>query len=162
MRNGPIASVVVGLLLCLFAAPADAGVASFDGIRDTIRPSGQTVIGTASTYEAVILFPPATGASGTVFNEWTNSAEDKFLAAGPSAIFGYNFPIVGSTFTVPVTITLGAWHHIAFVYDGAQERIYLDGIRQNFRAASGNVADAAGVAQVGSIFRDSACRQSFI
>jgi len=97
-----------------------------------------------------------------VFNEWTNSAEDKYLAAGPSAIFGYNFPIVGSTFTVPVTMTLGAWHHIAFVYDGAQERIYLDGIRQNSGRRAGTSPTRPAWPQVGSIFRDSACRQSFI
>jgi hypothetical protein len=119
------------------------------------------MIGTASTYEAVILFPPATGASGTVFNEWTNSAEDKFLAAGPSAIFGYNYPNVGSTFIASATVTTGVWHHIAFVYDGAQERIYLDGSLLMSRAANLNVGDSGGVAQVGSIARPS-CNNSFI
>lgn len=85
MSNGGRATFAAAfLVLFLSTAPANAGVAYFDGLRDSIRVSGQTVIGTASTYEAVILFLTDAGTFRHIFNEWTNGQEDKVLAAGPN------------------------------------------------------------------------------
>jgi len=59
-------------------------------------------------------------------------------------------------------VSLGVWHHIAFVYDGSEERLYLDGQEMNARSRSGDVGDGSGQASLGAIFRDNAIRGSFL
>ena len=149
------------LLALLFAAPALAQVAFFDEPTDVIQVDGQTVIGAASTYEAVVLFPSGTGAGGMLFNEWTGFQEDKVLRAGPTFLTGYNWP-AGSTLHAGAALVPDAWHHVAFVYDGAEERLYLDGALVAARPASVSVGDGSGLAHVGAIFRDGQVNPSFV
>src|SRR5262249_50080499 len=149
------------------ASISQAGVAFFDDVTDTIEVSGQTVFGTAATYEAILLWPSAHGGGGsTIFNEWQNFFEDKYLAVvpGPSGgLYGDNHPVNGgSVISVATPVSLDQWHHVAFVYDGAEERLYLDGSLVQSRPASGDISDADGLGYVGGIFRDGAARASFI
>ena len=153
--------------LVAVASVSQAGVAFFDDLTDTIEVSGQTVFGTAATYEAIVLWPSAHGGGGsTIFNEWQNFFEDKYLAVvpGPSgALYGYNHPINGgSVLTGATPVSFDQWHHVAFVYDGSEERLYLDGTLVQSRPASGDISDADGLGYVGGIFRDGAARDSFI
>jgi Concanavalin A-like lectin/glucanases superfamily len=153
--------------LVAVASVSQAGVAFFDDLTDTIEVSGQTVFGTAATYEAIVLWPSAHGGGGsTLFNEWQNFFEDKYLAVvpGPSgALYGYNHPINGGFVIIGATpVSFDQWHHVAFVYDGSEERLYLDGTLVQSRPASGDVSDADGLGYVGAIFRDGAARDSFI
>jgi hypothetical protein len=101
---------MAGLFL-LFATPpsAWAGVAFFARQTDTIQVSGQTIFGTASTYEARILFPSALFSGGAVFNEWQGFAEDKYLAVVPGqagSIQGFNYALSGSVFVASADIAL--------------------------------------------------------
>src|SRR5580765_5554315 len=93
--------------LVAVASVSQAGVAFFDDLTDTIEVSGQTVFGTAATYEAIVLWPSAHGDGGsTLFNEWQNFFEDKYLAVvpGPSgALYGYNHPINGGLVIIGAT-----------------------------------------------------------
>ena len=50
-----------------------------------------------------------------------------------------DFPITASYFTD------GKWHHVMYVYDGAAAKLYVDGVLNNSRTASGNIAVAAAV-----------------
>jgi len=157
--------VLLILLALAFAAPAFGQIAFFDDPTDTIQVQGQTVIGTASTYEAVVLFPrsadPSTG-DWHLFNEHVSGFENKLLTARPTVIVGYNFLIAGETALVAeVTLARNEWHHIAFVYDGAEERIYVDGTLRASRSGSGDVRDANGLPHIGAIFRDGVVRTSF-
>ena len=134
------------------------GVMLFDEATDTIQVSGQTVLGTAATYEAQIMFTDAYSGKGHVFNEWKRAGEDKNLLAGPSFIRGFsyniNWPSPG-TFDVNTTISLNNGHRLAYVYDGSEERIYQDGVRVAFRPApTKNILDANGPAYIGAIPRD--------
>jgi hypothetical protein len=140
----------------------NAGVIFFDTATDTIEVSGQTIIGTASTYEATIMFPSSGGATGVIFNEWTEAAEDKYIATGPSTIQGYNF-FSECCLTATVSLAPNVFHHIAFVYDGTEERIYVDGTLVASRSVSTfDVGDAEGFAHIGAIFRDGFINASFI
>ncbi len=146
----------------LSVASASAGVVKFTNTTDTIAVSTGTTLTSASTYEARILFTTALNRNGFVFNEWTNGQEDKFLGAGPSNLGGYNYPLgAGLDLTGSPTVTLNTWHHIAMVYDGAQERLYLDGVLIASRASSGSVGNGAGLPFIGAIFRDAAVQTSF-
>src|SRR5262245_48181589 len=165
MRALSLTSIVTALVVV--ASTSQAGVAFFDDLTDTIQVSGQTVFGTAATYEAIMLWPSAHGGGGsTVFNEWQNFVEDKYLAVvpGPSgALYGYNHPINGGVvITGPAAVSFDQWHHVAFVYDGSEERLYLDGTLVQSRPATGNVSAGDGLGYVGAIFRDGAAREGFI
>jgi hypothetical protein len=170
-----VVSIVLGLLaggVLLFVAQRESsaevgggtsGLAYFDQSTDTIQVSGQTVIGTASTYEAVVQFPSNGGAYGNLFNEWTDFQEDKLLQAGPSDILGFNFGASSDVVSASgLTASRDIWHHVAYVYDGSQERLYLDGTLVASRAASGDVRDSHGLAHVGAIFRDNRVRPGFV
>jgi hypothetical protein len=166
MAARSMAPVVLALALGGIAAPVHAGVAFFGRTTDTIEVSGQTVFGTAATYEAMLLFPSVLHGGGNVFNEWQNFAEDKYFAVTPGptgAVYGYDHAISPGVLTGVGMITLDVWHHVAYVYDGAQERVYLDGTLLQSQAAGGDVADSGGsIAHVGAIFRDNVLRPSFV
>lgn len=156
-RTAPLLALVFALL----PHPAAAQTAFFNDTTDVILVDGQTVIAAASTYEAVLLFPNASGAGGRVFNEWTGFSEDKLLAAGPTYAQGYNFPhadiLSGSPNMAP-----DVWHHVAFVFDGAEERLYVDGHLVASQSTSGGVGNGGGQAHIGAIFRDNVLRDGFI
>lgn len=120
---------VVVLLLVHFGEKHNAlgQIVKFDAPSDTIRVGGQTVLGTHATIEAVVLFTNQLNGEGNIFNEWTNNLEDKHLYAGPNRLRGYGLLGLGSP-DVSTTISLNAWHHIAYEYDGAVQRLYVDGL----------------------------------
>ena len=165
MRALSLGFIVTALVAV--ASISQAGVAFFDDLTDTIQVSGQTVFGTAATYEAILLWPSAHGGGGsTIFNEWQDFVEDKYLAVvpGPSgALYGYNHPVnPGSVITGATPVPFDQWHHVAWVYDGSEERLYLDGALVQSRPASGDIQDGDGLGYVGSIFRDGIARGGFI
>ena len=145
-----------------FAQPPP-GAVEFDQISDSIGVAGQTVLGTSSTYEGLVYFPAATGATGGVFNEWTDFFEDKQLNAGPTGASGFNFAIF-PILNYNASITFDAWHHIAFVQDGGngEQRLYVDGALVASQVAGGDISDGAGTPCVGSIFRDGGPHASFL
>ena len=135
------------------ASPALAQYAVFDQTTDTISVSGDTTVGTAVTYEAVIR--PSDLAGGLVWNEWQAGAEDKqFGLRANNGVYGYadlgdSNPLDGGFSAA------GGWHHYAYVYDGSQERVYIDGNLEASRSANGDVPDgASSVMVVGAIIRN--------
>lgn len=155
-------SVLVLVLTSLFfVGTARAGIATFDQVTDAIQVSGQSVMGSAATIEAVVLLPSgATG--GMFFNEWTNVEEDKRVSVSPTSFQAFLHPIppiFGS-----VTLTADEWHHVAFVYDGqsSQQAFYVDGERLGLISADGAVGNGDGLAYVGAIPRDGSCAFGFI
>jgi hypothetical protein len=154
------------IFLALTVTPSAFGqVAFFDDPTDTIQVQGQTEIGAASTYEAVVLFSstadPSVGA-WHLFNEHESGFENKLLTARPGLIVGYNFFVAGEMALVAeVSMAPNVWHHIAYVYDGAEERIYVDGGLMASRQGSGNVGEGSGLPHIGAIFRDGGVQTSF-
>ena len=67
----------------------------------------------------------------------TSSAEDKQFRISTTGLSAYAFPINGPNVLVSdTTIGLNEWHHVAYVYDGTQEGLYVDGSRVASRAWS--------------------------
>lgn len=133
---------------------------------DTVQIAGNTRLEGAATYEAVVRIHDATAPDGLVFNEWQGAAEDKQLTMGAHSLWGYAFrvsPPDGPGGVVgALSIADEAWHHVAYVYDGAEERTYLDGGLIFARPAAGNVANGdASLMSVGAMARDAGIRQGF-
>jgi hypothetical protein len=156
--------VIKGLTaVALFVAPsiAAAGYATFDQHTDTILVNGHTVLGTAATYEAIIR--PGAAPGGNVWGELTVFAEDKQLGLDSAGgVYAYSHVVSPGTVIQGGSASSGAWHHYAYVFDGAQERIYIDGALVTSRAATGNIGDSPsgqGMAigrqnRSGSVFND--------
>jgi hypothetical protein len=121
-------------------APAHADYAMF-GPTDTILVNGHTTLGTQATFEARIwVFGTA---STYIYNEHAPSQEDKMLAAGATTAWGFAWPNNPSTVLQATTCyTREQWQHVAYVLDGTEERLYLDGELIATRLASGDIGDS--------------------
>src|SRR5689334_15357293 len=94
MKNVKISSlplIVLALLLTSSGSRA-AGFAAFLRPTDTIRVSGQTVVDTNLTIEAIVMLPSYRHRGGIVFNEWTDGQEDKLLTIRSNRLSGNAFP----------------------------------------------------------------------
>lgn len=163
MRTLPL----ILLSLHAFALTSFAGVALFARPTDTIRVNNNTVpLGASATYEARILFTDQYSGFGRVFNEYRFATEDKALWFGPNLTNPKSFSFGGFSAGLSTSsdrpelyyadpITLNQWHHIAYVYDGSEERLYLDGLVVARRAASRSILNHDGFAAIGSNFRES-------
>ncbi len=130
-------------VLATTALPTHAQVARFDAITDTISIAGQTVLGTTATFEARLLIQP--GGGGSIYFEQADGLEDKRLVlndTGPAAI-DFTLPSNQTAFFAPVAVTTGVFHHVAFVRDGSEERLYFDGGLLATRSVSGDIDDSA-------------------
>jgi hypothetical protein len=78
-------------------------------------------------------------------------------------VCAYNHPVnFGAPLCAPVAVSFEQWHHLAYVYDGAEERLYLDGQRVAARPASGDVGNSPGGAFLGAIARDGSLHPGFV
>ncbi len=160
-----VGSLVVFALTLLFGPGGRACFAAvlFDDQTDTISVNGDTTLSTAATIEARVFFTTNYAGEGFVFNEWTFSAESKALRAGPESISGHVFPVHGTDSILALqSVASNQCHHVAYVYDGSEERLYLDGVRIGARAASGSIGNGSGTPHIGAIFRDGTINNSFI
>lgn len=140
MRHA-LSTTAVATAALLASLPLQAQVARFDTTTDTIQVAGQTTLGTTATFEARLLLQP--GGGGAVFFEQADGREHKELAIDASGISGVGFtlPTNQTSFFAAVPVTTGVFHHIAFVRDGAEERLYLDGQQVGARSALGDIDD---------------------
>lgn len=153
-------SLVFGVAAVVSGHHVSADYALFTDVTDTIKIEGNTVLGSAATYEARINL---LGVGGRIFNEWKIKDEDKMLDLTNGTLSAYSYEVnKGNTFTTPVSLTPREWHHIAYVYDGAEERLYVDGQMIVARPGTGNISDASGsAANIGGFMREG-FRPSFI
>ncbi|MEI8109169.1 MAG: LamG-like jellyroll fold domain-containing protein [Verrucomicrobiota bacterium] len=149
--------LIISAFACMGGAESNAGLAYFRNSTDTISVSGGTTIANAITIEAVVI--PIAPVNGMIFNEYTFGLEDKMLGYSQNEIGGYIFPL--TYLAAPVTISLGVSHHLAYVYDGAQDRIYVDGILFASRLASIAAGNGSGAAFVGAINRTDGFQSGF-
>ncbi len=151
----------VALILMLSATAGHAQFARFDQTTDTIALAGNTALGTTATYEAVVLLSSPWD-EGTIFFEQVAGTEHKQLTLATGAVRGFGFsPGVNLTsFAPPATVSTNVFHHIAFVRDGTEERVYLDGVRTGTRVVAagsiGNAAQGAHPAAIGGSAFDNA------
>ena len=134
--------MLVFLLISIFATHARANYLLFDAVTDSVQIDGQTPYGGSFTFEAVVSFTPSHNGGGDVFVEWTSGQEHRLLGVGTNFVAGYNAPRGGSTFSVTgLALSLYQPHHIAFVSERYEERIYVDGRLVGSRATGTSIVD---------------------
>ncbi|MFH0908282.1 MAG: LamG-like jellyroll fold domain-containing protein [bacterium] len=150
LRLSAVGALTVG---ALFLGPSSGsadvtnGVLSFTRVNDTVQIGGQTELTNAVTFEAVFRLAAA-NSTGAIFNEWTADEEDKQLWVGPN-ILRANGILSGGNIDANVSVSVDAWHHVAYVYDGSEQRFYLDGVLVSNRATSGNFDSSSGQGYLG-------------
>lgn len=158
--------LLFALVLGMFAdvQMSYAGYASFGEPTDTISVSGYSVLGTDATYEARVSFTQPLGNNDIHFYvEYLQSVVHKGLGMSGNMLNGYSAPINGGAMYAPVQVTPGAWYHLAYVYDGGEERLYIDGNLMGSRSASGSISNHPGsYTQVGACPYPGGIGDSFI
>jgi hypothetical protein len=125
----PFRSLAIGVLLLTVATSpsATAQYAFFDRDTDTIAVSGNTVLGTTATFEVIFAL---TGSGGSFYFEQVDGREHKQLAASSNSVMGFAFTLGSNetSFSLSTTVPPNVFHHLAFVRDGTEERLYLNGV----------------------------------
>ena len=119
---------ILVIVICLAASPSLFGqVLQFTRPTDTVR-FGPTVVRGPLTFEARFMLDASAPLVGTgpnhsfIFDAWSNGLEDKYLFVAPDLIEGKAYPLDGNTsLSAAITVSRMIWHHIAYVYDGAQD-----------------------------------------
>lgn len=127
--------------------PARAEYAIFDSTTDSIALANGTTLGTTATIEAV--FVPLVNSFGSIYFEQVDGQEYKGLVITDSGANGVALaiPSIGSSLVGTMPVALNASHHLAYVRDGAQERLYLDGTLVTSRTVTNaDISDAANTA----------------
>ena len=137
-------SILAALAALVPPLTARAEFAVFDSNTDSIALAAGTTIGTTMTIEAV--FAPTSTTNGSLFFEQLDGQEGKSLAASGIGLSGFGFASgsITTSFSANATVAPRVFHHVAYVRDGAEERIYLDGVRVAVRAVTNaDISDAA-------------------
>ncbi|OQZ02011.1 MAG: hypothetical protein B6D36_13545 [Planctomycetes bacterium UTPLA1] len=140
--------IIVVSLMNLVGATANAQYAVYSADHDTISVPGQTVVTDHMTIEARFMLLSGLPFSGRrrIFEEQRDSLEDKSILVGSSQISGIAWKGPGDNgndLVANVPVPPGVWHHVAFVRDGAAERLYFDGLLVASRAVSTAIQNSA-------------------
>jgi hypothetical protein len=141
---------------------------SFTNPNDTILLTGDVALSAQATYEAIVRFSTTTYPAGSgslleggIWDSWQSNAQDTRLSIlNGGTPLAYAWP-VNIPYTVGSLVT-DHWYDIAYVYDGSQERMYIDGTLIHSRSSSGSIRTGAStIMTVGAIFRDNGIVPSF-
>lgn len=123
---------------------------NFDGVDDYVNCGNSAVLditGTAITLEAWI-YPTAFQPNiwqGNVINKNDDSQTGYMLRVGGAGQVNFNFGSFGAWNELNSgagALTLNTWHHIAGTYDGANARVYVDGIEVAAQPYTASIASA--------------------
>ena len=138
------------LAVATLASQVSAQYLRFTRTTDTVLVEGQLVLGSAATFEArVMLTDPLCPMEGSIFNEWTGGQEDKSLHLSAHWFGGWSFGL-SSRLDQMRAIELHQWHHVCWVYDGLEARLYLDGKLSAASPSSGSILNAEGQPVLGA------------
>jgi hypothetical protein len=132
---------------CGLSSIAPAQVMTFDSPTDSVGFTPLCItVPNRITYEAVLrLDAPQSPVNRNIFNVHLGGSYDLAIGINDTGIYEYTNPVdAGAAWQVPVLISQGVWHHIAFCYDGSEERMYLDGILLAARPRTGFIVTGCG------------------
>ena len=145
----------IALVVAAFMPRAGtAGVVLFAEPTDTIQVEGNSVATSAFTIEARVRRLSCGPVSGRVFSEQADALEDKSLYVTESTIGGGAW--TGGSYSslqADAQLIAGRWYHLAFVRDGDEERLYLDGELQTQRAMAPSIRNSANSERTLGAFR---------
>lgn len=157
MRHFKTCAILMALL-SLWAARVCSAALLYSNTNDTISVAGNTVLGNQATYEAIVEFNALTytgAGGGEIYNAWQFAAEDEnFTIRNGGIAGGYAYPVGYPNILQGGTLTTDIWYDLAYVYDGAQVRLYINGNLVASMAGSGSIGSGSGaIATVGAIDR---------
>jgi tRNA A-37 threonylcarbamoyl transferase component Bud32 len=123
----------------------------FTRTTDTVTFPRRIDLDEACTIEARLMLTRDGAGDWSVFNQWEHDKEDICLGVSPGGINGCITPTCNVD--ARCRVTLSQWHHVAFVWDGRQARLYLDGNVVGVAAAKGKPGRGDGVPTIGAIWR---------
>ena len=123
----------------------------FSRPTDTLMLPGRVVLDAACTIEARVMLTTHTAKDGSVFCQWESGREDLYLGVSLDGITACCHPV--ANVDARCRVSLNEWHHVAFVCDGVQGRLYLDGKMVGAAAAKGKIGRGASVPTIGAIWR---------
>ena len=131
-------------------APGKVGLGfSFGGTGDYVEiPHSPTLDLMAAhavdLWVKVAAYPPA-NTYAVLVNKWVYNLEDKYLSVGPAGnVFYYLVVPFGAPLASSTSLTPGNWYHIAGTYDGTTAKIYINGVLDASKPASGNTGNSTG------------------
>ena len=182
MKFAAILCAIAGVLIPIHSASAT--YLQFSNPTDTISVAGNTVLPNQNqvTYEAIIdptstAYAPSSSSnpSGEIYNAWDYGLEDEhFWIDSTKTLGAYAFPINWPNSLTGGTVPLNNWLDVAYVYDGTQERLYIDGTLVASRPAqitltggpwptNGDLSyNASGIVSIGAMNRDGGIDPAFI
>ncbi|QDV43914.1 hypothetical protein Enr13x_37740 [Stieleria neptunia] len=154
---------VVLTLYLLWTSPTFADIVVFDETTDTVAVNAFPNMSIAATIEAVVRFDTSQVGQGMIYNQWRPNQEDKQFSYNASLDSLGGFLNIGSPSLLSGPVGQDIWRHIAYVYDGAEERMYLDGQLIGSQLSSGNIPDGTSSRQtvIGAIDRSTAPPDTF-
>jgi hypothetical protein len=130
----------------------------FDGTTGSINISNSTTLDLAQAYSFAfwIKLPALPSQQVTVMRKIASGTEDKHVAVNTNGTVAFYLYNVMSSVPLSSTtaLSLATWHHVAATYDGASANIYIDGILDASKVATGAVANDTGAVWFAHSFFD--------
>ncbi len=123
----------------------------FSRPTDTVAFPGRVELDATCTIEARVMLTTDDAKDWCVFNQWQSGKEDLYLGVSPGGISGCCHPV--ANVDARCLVALNEWHHVAFVCDEKQARLYLDGRLVGAAAAKGKIGKGDGVPTIGAVWR---------
>jgi hypothetical protein len=119
---------------------------------DTVTLPHRVALDAACTIEARVMLTTDDAKDWCVFNQWESGKEDLYLGVSPGGISGCCHPL--ANVDARCRVTLNEWHHVAFVCDEKQARLYLDGKLMGAAAVTkGKIGKGTGLPTIGAVWR---------
>ena len=134
--------------------------ATFTNLTDTIDLAGNVPLTNQATYEATVLFTnttyPLSNNEGLIWSSYQDSVQDTRISIqGGGQLTAFSYPVNNPNQFTNGSLQTGVWYDLAYVYDGSQEREYVNGQLIASRAASGNISiGSANIMALGALPRD--------
>ena len=123
----------------------------FSRPTDTVVFPGRVELDATCTIEARVMLTTDDAKDWCVFNQWECGKEDLYLGVSPGGISGCCHPV--ANVDTRCRVSLNVWHHVAFVRDEVQARLYLDGKLVGAAAAKGKIGKGTGLPTIGAVWR---------
>jgi hypothetical protein len=138
-----------------FAAGKIGQAFSFDGTAQYVSIPSSASLNIFGTHTVAFWVKPnalpTAGKNYQLVSKWVNGIEHKQVSINANGTVSYFLfgTTAGSGVTSTTALQPGVWSHVAATYDGANMKIYINGVQDASTAATGDVSDSTGTLYLG-------------